>query len=209
MTNYKCEVHGALPQGLAWSAGFKMTSTAVASVVASTLDTAWNTLWTDATGGLEKWVHSDVTTINTLVRQLDVNWRTVSKISTPRALAGTNVNTTANLASSPYLSFTGAQDTRSDRGRFKLPPFASDQIVAGLILNATCDAFAVVVSSFFSTMSGLSGAQIVSENEHTNKQGDAPHTVHVLTGGLFSNRPGTERARERKLKATHSATIVF
>jgi|SRR5690348_235370 hypothetical protein len=209
MTNYKCEVHGALPQGLTWSSGFKMTSTAALSVVASTLDTAWNTLWTDATGGLEKWVATDVTTVNTLVRQVDVNWRTTSKTSTPRALAGTNVNHTPNLASSPYAAWSGANDTKSDRGRMKFPPFASDQIIAGLILNATCDAFATVLSAFFSTMSGLSGAQIVSENEHTNKQGDPPHTVHVLTGGLFSNRPGTERARERKLKATHSATVVF
>lgn len=186
-----------------------MLSTASASAVASALDSAWNTLWTDATGGLEKWVATDITTVNTVVYTVDANWRVTNKTTTPRALAGTNVNHTPNLASSPYIAFVGANDTRSDKGRLKLPPFASDQITAGLILNATVDAFAVVASAFFTSMSGLAGAQIVSYNRHTNKAGDPPFTPHQLTGGLFANRPGTERARERKLKATHSATVTF
>ena len=91
----------------------------------------------------------------------------------------------------------------------ELPPFASDQVSAGLILNATVDAFAVVASAFFTSMAGLAGAQFVSYNRHVNKQGDPPFTAHQLTGGTFANRPGTERARERKLKATHTATVTF
>lgn len=209
MPNYICRVSGALPQGLAWSGGFKLLSTDGLSTVASAFDGAWSTLWTDATGGLEKWVASDVTTVETIVYQTNTTWRTTNIAATPNAKAGTNANHTPNLASSPYIRFTGSNDTKSDKGAFKLPPFASDQIVAGLILNATVDAFAVVVSAFFATISGLAGAQIVSVNRITNKQGDTPFTPHQLTGGTFKNRPGTERARERKLKATHSATITF
>jgi hypothetical protein len=209
MPNYKCRVNGALPQGMTWTTGFNMLSTASISAVASALDSAWNTLWTDATGGLTKWVHSDVTTINTTVVLADVNWRQQSKLPTPRALAGTNANITTNLANSPYATFTGANATKSDQGRMKFPPFAADQISAGLILNATVDAFAVVLSAFFVSMSGLAAAQIVSFNRHVNKQGDPVFTAHQLTGGTFKNRPGTERARQRKLKATHSATITF
>lgn len=209
MPNYKCRINGALPQGLTWSTGFKLLSTAPQTTVASTLDSAWNTLWTDATGGLTKWVTAAVTTVNTTVYTCDVNWRATTKTITPRALAGTNANSTPHLASSPYLAMTGTQDTKSDKGRMKFPPFASDQIASGLLLNATCDAFAVVLSAFFVTISGLAGAQIVSINPHVNKQGDPVNTPHQLTGGLFSNRPGTERARERKMKPTHSATVTF
>lgn len=209
MTNYICRVKGALPQGLSWSGGFKLLSTAGISTVASSFDSAWSTLWTDATGGLTKWVASDITTVETIVYQTNVNWRTTNVQVTANAKAGTNANLTPNLASSPYLAFTGANDTRSDRGRFKLPPFASNQVSGGLILNATCDAFAVVVSAFFATILGLAGAQIVTVNRLVNKQGDPVFTPHQLTGGTFSNRPGTERARERKLKATHTATITF
>jgi hypothetical protein len=209
MANYRLRISGALPQSLSWSTGFNMVSSAGLSTVASTLDSAWNTLWTDATGGLTKWVHSDITTIETEAILVNSTWRTVTKLPTPRALAGTNANITGNLASSPYVAFTGANDTKSDRGRMKFPPFAADQISAGLILNATVDAFAVVITAFMTTMSGLAGAEIVSTNRITNKQGDAPFTTHQLTGGTFSNRPGTERARERKLKATHSAAVTF
>lgn len=209
MPNYICRVNGALPQGLSWSTSFKLLSTAGLSTVASGFDGAWTTLWTDATGGLEKWVAADVTTIDTVVYQTNVNWRTTNIAQTANAQVGTNANHTPNLASSPYASFTGTNDTRSDRGKMKFPPFASDQISAGLILNATCDAFATVLSAFFATISGLAGAQIVTVNRLVNKQGDPVFTAHQLTGGTFKNRPGTERARERKLKATHTATITF
>lgn len=209
MANYRCRISGALPQSLSWSTGFNLVSSAGLSTVASTLDTAWNTLWTDATGGLTKWVHTDVTTIKTTAILVGATWTTITKQDTLRALAGTNVNATGNLASSPYVAFTGANDTKSDRGRMKFPPFASDQITAGLILTATVDDFAAVITAFMTTMSGLAGAEIVSFNRIPNKQGDAAFTTHQLTGGLFSNRPGTERARERKLKATHSAAVTF
>lgn len=208
MPNYKLRINGGLPQGLVWSTGFKMLSTAGISTVASTLDSAWNTLWTDATGGLTKWVTAAVTTTNTVVSLCDVNWRQTGRQQTNRALSGTNANSTPHLASSPYLTMSGTSATKSDKGRMKFPPFASDQITSGLILNATCDAFAVVLTAFFTTMSGLAGAQIVSVNPHVNKQGDPVNTPHQLTTGLFSNRPGTERARERKMKATHSATVT-
>jgi len=209
MSNYRCRVNGALPNGMSWSTGFKLLSTAPLSTVASTLDSAWNTLWTDATGGLTKWVTAAVTTVNTTVYLCDVNWRATQKTVTPRALAGTNANSTPDLGTSPYLAMTGTADTKGDKGKMKFPPFASDQVTSGLITNATCDAFAVVLSAFFVSISGLAGAQIVSYNTHTNKQGEPPFTTHQLTGGLFSNRPGQERQRKRKLKSTHSATVTF
>lgn len=209
MGNYRCRINGAIPQGLTWSTGFKLLSTASITTVASTLDAAWNTLWTDATGGLTKWVTSGVTTTNTTVYLCDVNWRATQKQVTPRALVGTNASSTPHLAISPYLTMSGTSDTKSDKGRMKFPPFASDQISSGLIVNATCDAFATVLTAFFTSILGLAGAQVVSVNSHVNKQGDPVFTPHQLTTGLFSNRPGTERARERKLKATHSATVTI
>lgn len=209
MSNYRLRINGALNAGLSWSTGFLLLSTAPQTTVASTLDSAWNTLWTDATGGLTKWVTSGTTTINTTVSLCDVNWRQTSKTTTPRALAGTNASTTGSLSVSPYAAFTGTSATRSDKGRMKFPPFGSDQYSGGVIINATCDAFAVVLSTFFTTISGLAGAQIVTVNRHVNKAGDPVFTPHQLTGGTFSNRPGVERVRQRKQKATHTATITF
>jgi hypothetical protein len=209
MSNFKLRIKGALPQGLAWSAGFNMVSTAPVATVASTLNAAWTTAWTDAANGIEKFVAADVTTVDTVVYAVDANWRTLQTVVTPNAQVGTNVNVTPNLASSPYMSFTGALDTKSYTGRFKFPPFASNQISAGLILNATCDSIGTVMSTFFASMLGLAGSSIVSHNVRTNKQNDPPGTTHILTGGTMKNRPGTERARERKLKATHVATITF
>jgi len=209
MSNYICRIRGALPTGRTWTTGFKLLSTAPIATVASTLDTAWNTLWTDATGGLTKWVASDVTTVDSVVYLTDVNWRTTQIKETPRALAGTNAGTTGPLSASPYLAMTGTNDTKSDTGHMKFPPFTGTEYSGGLILNATCDAFAVVLTAFFSSINALAGAQIVSFNRRPNKQGDPAFTAHQLTVGTFSNRPGTERARDRKQKATHSAAVTL
>jgi hypothetical protein len=192
-----------------WSSHFDMISTSDLLTVASTLDSAWNTFWTDATNGLGKFLFTDVTTVETIVYQKNASWRTTSVKPTPRALAGTNANITGNIASSPYMSFTGANDTKSDRGHFHFPPFASNQISAGLILNATCDSIGISFSTFMASMLGLAGSQIISFNTRTNKLGEPPFTNHVLTGGTMGNRPGTARMRDRKLKATHFATITF
>lgn len=209
MSNYRLRINGGLPNGLLWSTGYNILSTAAPATVASTLDTAWNTLWTDATNGLEKFVHTDVTTINTVVYTTNTNWVTTAKITTPRALAGTDANASMSLAACPYIAFTGTSDTKSDKGRMKLPPLASDAIAAGLVTNACVTALTTVFNAFFTTMKGLAGYQAVSYNRHTNKQGDPPFTPHQLTGGLLVNRLGTERPRTRKLKTTFSGTITL
>ena len=209
MSTYRLRINGALPGGLLWSTGYTILSTAAASSVASTLDSAWNTLWTDATNGLGKFVHTDVTTINTVVYTLNTSLITTAKNTTPRALAGTDANPTMDLASSPYIAFTGAQDTKSDKGRMKLPPLASDVIAAGLVTNACVTSLTTVFNAFFTTMKGLAGYQAVSFNRHVNKQGDPANTPHQLTGGLLVNRLGSERPRKRKLKTTFSGAITL
>lgn len=209
MPTYRLRVNGLLGASQTWSTGYTILSTAGASTVATTFDAAWDTLWTDAGNGLGKFCHSEVTVVNTVVYTLNTSLIVTAKILTPRALAGTDTNPTFDYGVAPYIALTGASDTRSDRGRMKLPPLATDAQSAGLLIAGTVTSLTAVFNTFFTTMKGLAGYQAVSYNHHTNKQGDPPFTPHQLTGGLLGNRPGQQRQRKRKLRSSNSGVIVL
>lgn len=209
MTNYKLRVGGALPQSLAWTAGYNITSTDSLSTVSSTLNSAWSAFWTDATNGLGKYVPSGVTCNHTTAYAMNASWRVTGKDPRTLALAGTDANHIANIAASPYAAFSGAEDNATDRGHLKFPPFSTDAIVDGLVTNAVVTSLGISLQTFFTTMKALAGYQVVSYNRHTNKLGDPPFTNHVLTNAQMVNRCGTERARQRKLRITFSAAITL
>lgn len=209
MTNYKVRVGGLLPQGMTWSTGYNLVSTAALGTVSSTWNAAWNAMWTDATNGLEKFVPSGVTVINTTAYTMSNTWRVTGKDQRALALAGTDVNHISNIAAAPYISMTGATDNATDRGHIKLPPFGNDAIVDGLVTNACVTALGTVFQTLFTTMKALAGYQAVSYNRHANKLGDPPFTNHQLTNATMTNRCGTNRARQRKLKVTFTSAITL
>lgn len=202
MTNFKLRVTGALPQALSWSSGYNIVSSATLTTVSSTFNAAFNSFWTDATNGLEKYVPAGVTTVQTIAYQMSSTWRVTGKDVRALALAGTDVNHISNIAASPYVLFTGATDNATDRGHMKLPPFGNDAIVDGLVTNAVVTSLTTSLQTFFTTMKALAGYSVVSYNRHTNKLGDPPFTNHPLVNFEMVNRCGTERARQRKLKVT-------
>ena len=209
MTNYKLRVAGALPQGMSWSAGYNIVSSATLGTVSSTWNVAWNAFWTDATNGLEKYVPAGVTTINTTAYTMSATWRVTGKDQRALALAGTDANHISNIAASPYVSLTGAVDNATDRGHIKLPPFGNDAIVDGLVTNAVVTSLGISLQTLMTTMKSLAGYQAVSYNRHANKLGDPAFTNHQLTNATFVNRCGTNRARQRKLRITFSAAITL
>lgn len=209
MTNYKLRVSGALPQGLSWSAGYNITATDSLGTVSSTFNAAWSTFWTDAINGLEKYIPAGVTATKTVVYAMSATWRVTGRDVRSLALAGTDANHISNIAASPYVLMTGAIDNATDRGHIKLPPFSTDAVVDGLVTNTVVTSLGVSLQTFFTTMKALAGYQAVSFNRHANKLGDPPFTNHVLTTAFMQNRCGTERARQRKLRTTFTATITL
>jgi len=207
MANYKARVNGLLGTSLKWSMGYKFASTAALATVASTFDGAVGTLWTDATNGIQKFTHTDVTVTNTTVYLLNSSWISTQKTTTPHAIAGTDVNTTPHYGLAPFVfMFSSAAQGKSFRGHMKLPPFANDTMAAGLLTNAVVTSLETVFAAFFTTMKGLSGYQVVSYNRRTNKVGDVPFTQHVLTSFTIPNLVGTQEQRYDKQLATFSAS---
>jgi len=206
LTIYKCQVNGLFAAARTWSTAFHVVSTDAASTVASTLDAAWNTLWTTATNGYEHLCNSDVSVVNTRVYTLNATFRTIGKITTPRALAGTNVADSLPPNIAPIVGFLGALDEPSDRGRMKFPPPSIDQFANIYFTDAFGDSLEAVLNPFFATMHGLAGYRLVTANAHTNKLGEPPWTLHDITAWNFGNKCGTVNRRQRKTLASRVLT---
>jgi hypothetical protein len=206
VTNYRLRMNGLLNGTHTWSCGYHITSTAALATVATTLDGAWNTLWTDGAHGIGLFLHTDVTLVNTTVYQCNASWLTTAKTVTDRALAGTDANPTFDYGSAPFIELYDGVDNRSDRGFIKFPPPATDAVAGSLLTSTFQTALNDVLGPFFTTMKGLAGYTVVSYNRLTNKAGDPPFTNHTLTNYSLGNKLGTNRKRKRKLLATNVLT---
>ncbi len=202
MSIYKCQINGLYAGARTWSTAFHITSTVAASTVASALDGAWDTLWTTATNGYTHLCNADVTVVNTRVYTLNNQFRTIGKITTPRALAGANTHDSLPFNISPFVSFLGAVDEPSDRGRMKFPTPSNDQYVGDKLIDAFEDSMKAILDPFFVSMRALAGYRFVTANAHTNKLGEAPWTLHDITGYQVGNKVGTVNKRQRKTLST-------
>jgi len=207
MPNYKLRVNGLLGGAFKWSMGYNILSTAALATVASTFDTAFGTLWTTATNGIENFCHTDVTVVNTTVYQVSTLWITQSKAVTAHALAGTDVAVTPHYSLSAFVFMNSTSNNgRSYRGHIKMPPFASDTMAAGLLNAGVVTSLGTVWQAFFTTMKGLAGYEVVSVNRKPNKLGDPIFTPHQLTAFTISNKVGSNEQRHDKQLATNSTT---
>lgn len=206
MTIYKCQVNGLYGGARTWSTAFHIVSTEAASSVASTLDSAWNTLWTTGTDGYTHLCNADVTVVNTRVYTLNSTFRTIGKFTTDRALAGTNTHDSLPFQIAPFVAFLGGTDEPSDRGRMKFPTPSNDQYVGDKLIDAFEDSMKLVLDPFFVTMRALAGYRFVTANAHVNKLGEAPWTLHDITGYELGNKVGTVRKRTQKTKSTRTVS---
>jgi hypothetical protein len=201
---YRCKIRGQYNATFGWSTRFLCTTTVAESTVASTLQSAWNSFWTTATNGYTNFASSGVTCTFAEAATLNPSLRLLTKTSLPLSLAGTAAGSGLPLYVSPLICFTGAQDTKSDRGRMHLPAVVSANYTASALLPAFLTSLGIVTQAFWTTMNGLASFQVVSFNRTTNKQGDAPFTQHVLTNWNIPNQPGTARMRVRKQVPTRA-----
>jgi hypothetical protein len=100
----------------------------------------------------------------------------------------------------------GAQDTKSDRGRMKLPTPEQVAVVNGLWSSAFTASLKLVLDPFFTSMRGLAGYSAIKMNRHANQQGDPAFTQHIVTSYSVSNKPGSNRNRTKKQLPTAFVT---
>lgn len=206
MSIYLCRARG-LYNGLdRFSFGYYLESTVAESTVASTFTSAITTFWTTATNGYENYCSSVVALVDTVVYTVNPSLRVLSKTETANAQVGTASAASLPFNTSVTVSMLGANDTKSDRGRFKLPAPVSSALNNGLWTSAFQTSLKDVLDPFFVTMRGLAGYSPVKFNRKPNLQGDPAFTAHVINAYSISNKPGTNRQRTRKQLPTAFVT---
>lgn len=206
MTIYSVRARGLYGASERFSFGYLLVSSVAESTVASTFTSAITTFWTTATNGYANYCTSDVALVDTVVYTMNPSLLSLSKTVTANAHAGTAAAPSLPFEASVTISMKGANDTKSDRGSFKLPAPASLAIAAGLWTSAFQTSLKDVLDPFFVSMRGLAGYSPVKINRRPNKQGEAAFTQHVITSYSVSNKPGSNRQRTKKQLPTAFVT---
>lgn len=204
MSIYKVKIAGQYNATTNWSTGFHCESTVAESTINASAVSAWSTLWNDATNGYKLFTSAAVTTTFISTSTLNPSLRLLTKTSQGVSLAGTGVGNLLPLNIAPLLCFTGAQDTKSDRGRMRLPVVLEAEWVSGVWLAAFLTSLGTVFQTFWTTLNGNAGFKVTTYNRLTNKQGEAPFTSHPLPNWNIPSLPGTARQRTRKLIPTRA-----
>lgn len=206
MTIYQVRARGLFAGADRFSFGYLLNSTAAESSVASTFTSAITTFWTTATNGYANLCNADVALVDTVVYTMNPSLVVLSKTVTANAHAGTNAHDSLPPGTSVWVAMLGAQDTKSDRGGFKLPPPSNDQYVAGILTAAFQTSLKAVLDPFFTTMKGLAGYSAIKMNRHPNKQGEAAFTQHIVTSYKVGNKAMSNRNRTKKIIPTAYVT---
>lgn len=202
MTNFRCRINGQLGGTLPWSCGVIMAGTLSEAALLAQFSTAVTNLWTTATNGLQNFMTSDVTVTGVSVATLDPSTfheltKTTGTLSIPGTATGNSLPwDTAEVIG---LGSTGLQ--RYQRGRMKLPPFATNQIASHVIIPTTTAKMKIVLDAFFpAARAGMTGYIVF--NQKTTKQGIPPHTVENLSTYHISDKPASQARRVSKVVPT-------
>jgi hypothetical protein len=174
--------------------------------MSTTLATAWTTFWNTTTNGYKNLCGTTVTCFSADAYLVNSSWRTLSKTSTGLSLVGVDAGGSLPFSTTAMIEMTNSADTKSDRGWIKLPSPAKSQAAGDTLVAGFMTSLKTVFDPFVTTMSGLTAFHFVSYNKHVNKQGEAPFTIHLLTGYNLPSKTYSARFRSRKVVPTRATT---
>ena len=209
MTQFRLKVEGLLGGERPWSIGWSATATGTTDQVATLLHDSWSTLWGTTTDGLKNFVNAEVTTTQVTAAAQTATWRQTELVVKALALAGINSHDSLPWDSSVTISEKSALDAKAGRGRVELPCLSNDNLVSHVYIDATMASLATVFGAFWVTMTGSYSLAPGVVNRKPLKDGTPAFEFKILTSGTPSNKPGTVRARTRKIipVKSHSFTM--
>lgn len=209
MANYRLRVEGLLGGERPWSIGWAATATGTTDQVATLLHDAWNTLWGTTTNGLKNFVNAEVTTTQVTAAAQTATWGQTQKVIKTLALAGINSHDSLPWDSSVTISQSSALDAKTGRGRVELPCLSNDNLVSHIYLDATLTSLEIVFAAFWVTMTGSYSLLPGVFNRKKLKDGSPPFSFKPLILGVPSDKPGTVRARTRKVIPVKTHTFAM
>lgn len=206
MANFKARVRGLFGGSREWSYGFNFTANTDVATAATTLHDATQGFWNTATSGYAHLCSATTTTTDVTAYLCNASWRSTNKKRVAFAVAGDDAANSLAIATAVNIfMFSGVANDGSHRGHMKLPAPSNDALDGLVFSTAFVGHVSTRLEQFLTDMSALTAFTMVSYNRHTNKMGDPPFTIHALTDAEVSNKPGTNRQRNRKQIPTYGA----
>lgn len=208
MTDFRIKVFGLLAGVLPWSFSRLMTGPVSEAMLAGTLDTSLNTLWTTGVNGIQNLTGPDVTLEGSQASTLNATLHELSKTVTARHIAGTGGTFTLPYHDTVVIGFTGPGIQKADRGRIRLPPLISSTMGAGGLYSAATTASLKAVLDVFFPALRAGGMTYFSSNTSQLVDGTLPFNRQSLTKYHISNEAGVLRHRTSKQVPTFTQSSL-
>lgn len=203
MTLFRCEAHGVFASGRLWSWGQDFSSTATLATIQADWTNATNSLWTDATHGLETLYPTTTIFESTKTYQESVVAGTPGKIiavglaESGFSLPGTSANDGLPDQNAVLVSLRAANPGPNNRGRTYLPA-CDETIVVGDLLGATPAGRVTTAMTALRAAMAAAGHTQVIWNDKSTLRDPAIGTTKVITLCKTDRVIRTQRRRVRK-----------
>lgn len=198
MAFYLLQASGLLNATFPWSVNAVATSNASEATMASVFDDAFRAIWGDS--GLKTYIPTNVTIEQTSVSTASATFRQTTKTTTVSETAGTSTSIALPYHTCEIVTFRTAYSTKWGRGRWYLPPLATNALAAdgfSLLAGAQTD-LQHGLNDYFSAV-GSTYQHVILHKKATAGGGRAAYTTDVVTAADIPSTFSVQRRRADKI----------
>jgi hypothetical protein len=207
MTYYLLQAAGDLAGSFPWSINAFGESSSSEATVANSWDGSFRAIWSNET--LAPYIPTTVTITSTSASTASATFKQTTKTTTSSSTAGTSTSPALPYHTCEIVTLRSSLAKRSGRGRWYLPPFATNALAADgfSILAAAQDALEGALTTFFSAISPT----ITLGVKHLKASEDGTTTAYSMSQIVACDIPNTfavQRRRADKLVPTRVSVSV-
>lgn len=198
MAFYLLNGSGLLNGSFPWSVNAVCTSNASEATVATVFDGAFRAIFTDA--GLTTYIPTTVEITETSVSTASAEFKQTTKTRTTSTTAGTSTSIALPYHTCEIVTFRTAYATKWGRGRWYLPPLATNALAADgfTILAAAQTDLQHGMNDYFSAV-GSTYQHVILHKKATAGSARAAFTTDVVTAADIPSTFSVQRRRADKV----------
>lgn len=207
MAFYLAQAAGTLNSSFPWSVNAVLNSTGSEAAVATAWDTAFRTIFTNAT--LAPYIPTTVAVTETSVSTASASFKQTTKTTHTSTTAGTGTSAALPFHTAAVVTFRTASATKWGRGRWYLPCLGTNALAASGfdMLAAAQTALSGAMTAYFTSV-GTSYTHVILHRRATAGGARPALSTDTVVAGDVSNAFAVQRRRADKLSVTRSSFTV-
>lgn len=198
MAFYLAQASGLLNADFSWSVNSVLSSSNSEAAVATAFNTAFRAIWT--TSSLAPYIPTTVTITQTSVSTASAVFKQTTKTTTTATTAGTSSSAALPYGVSEIVTFRTANATKWGRGRWYLPPLATNALAASgfSILAAAQTALQAGLNAYFTSV-GTSYTHVILHRKATAGGVRPAYSTDSVTAADIPSSFAIQKRRADKL----------